>query len=295
MINFCRKSKLAIKIISVIVATILLLSNILIGTLPERNIYNIPEGCIRIMSFNVHCANFESRKDIVPQLIGEYYPDSIGLQECTYTWMKRLKKLLPEYEFVGVGRDNGTTDALCGEISAVLFLKSKYILVEEGTFWLSDTPEKVSRGWDAACNRVCTYVVLENKETGKKYAHINTHLDHSGKDARAKGLELVTKKAMSYSIPTVMTGDLNFREGTALYNQLIGSGLKDSKYLAEKTMSSFTYHGYLPETVNHNLPIDYICVNNIETVKTYEVITKKIDDKIVSDHYPIYADILIEE
>lgn len=250
---------------------------------------HVADGEIRIMSFNVRCGEFEERGEIVPLLIGEYLPDSVGVQECTYDWYKTFKMLLPEYQFVGVGRDTGDISEDCGEMSAVLFRKDKYNLKDSGTFWLSETPDKVSRGWDAACNRICTYVVLENKETGETYAHVNTHLDHMGIFARKNGIDLVTEKALSFDIPTVLTGDFNFKKGTDLYEQLVGSGLLDAQDKAANTMNGKTYHGY--NGGEDGMPIDYILVNDkVESVSTYKIVREQINDLYTSDHYPIYAD-----
>lgn len=252
----------------------------------------VEKGLTRIMSFNVRCGEYEPRFSIVPQLIGEYMPDSVGIQECTYQWYLTLRFMLPEYEFIGVGRDTGDRKKDCGEMSAVLYRKDKYELVDSGTFWLSETPEEVSFGWDAACRRVCTWVVLKNKQTGEKYAHVNTHLDHKGPLARENGVELVREKALTFDIPTVVTGDFNFSKGCELYTQLVSSGLTDTQDIARNTMAGKTYHGY--EGGEEGLPIDYILVNNrISEVDTYKIIRDKYGDEYSSDHYPIYADMII--
>lgn len=251
------------------------------------------EGITRIMSFNIRCNEYERRKDIVPALIEAYAPDSLGVQECTYQWYKNLTENLEDYAFVGVGRDTGDLSEDCGEISAVLYKKDKFNLIDSGTFWLSETPDEVSRGWDGACNRICTWVVLENKETGVRYAHVNTHLDHLGSKARTNGVELVKEKALSYDIPTVVTGDFNFDKGTELYNSLVTGGLTDTQDMAPDTMKGKTYHAYAGGTVGK--PIDFICVNSeITDVKVYKILREKINLKYTSDHYPIYSDMVIE-
>lgn len=250
-------------------------------------------GTVRVMSFNIRCGEFEDRGEIVPRLIADYHPDSLGLQECTYDWFSYLRLFLhKDYGFVGVGRDTGDRSVKCGEMSLVLYRKDKYNLVDSGTFWLSETPDEVSLGWDGACNRVCTWVVLENKETGEKYAHVNTHLDHVGPLARQNGVELVKEKALSYDIPTVVTGDFNFSKGSELYNSLVTGGLTDTQDMAEYTMTGKTYHGY--NGGSEGEPIDFICVNSqITDVKTYKIIRDMYDGKYTSDHYPIFSDMVI--
>lgn len=250
-------------------------------------------GTVRVMSFNIRCGEFEDRGEIVPRLIADYHPDSLGLQECTYDWFSYLRLFLhKDYGFVGVGRDTGDRSVKCGEMSLVLYRKDKYNLVDSGTFWLSETPDEVSLGWDGACNRICTWVVLENKETGEKYAHVNTHLDHVGPLARQNGVELVKEKALSHDIPTVVTGDFNFSKGSELYNSLVTGGLTDTQDMAEYTMTGKTYHGY--NGGSEGEPIDFICVNSqITDVKTYKIIRDMYDGKYTSDHYPIFSDMVI--
>lgn len=244
---------------------------------------------VRIMSFNIRYAEFFGRIGMVPEQIGEYMPDSVGLQECTYDWYVAFKTLLPQYTFVGVGRDTGDISEECGEMSAILFRSDKYKLVDSGTFWLSETPEEVSFGWDAACRRICTWAVLENLETGEQYAHINTHFDHAGDLARQKSIELVSQKALSFDIPAVLTGDFNFSKGGELYSSVASTGLKDTQDLAADTMIGRTYHDY--EGGEDGLPIDYIWVNEkVESVIKYRIIRDKKLGQYVSDHFPIYAD-----
>ena len=261
--------------------------------IPEKeSLANTDVAVTRIMSFNIRCLEYNRREQLVPALIEAYSPDSAGLQECTYQWYENLTENLEDYAFVGVGRDTGDLSKDCGEISAIIYKKTKYNLIDSGTFWLSETPDEVSRGWDGACNRICTWVVLENKETGERYAHVNTHLDHMGKEARINGVELVKQKALSYDIPTVVTGDFNFDKGSDLYNALVTGGLKDTQDIAADTMYGKTYHGYNGGTLGD--PIDFICVNDkITDVRTYKIIRDKYNLNYTSDHYPIYSDMVI--
>ncbi|MBQ3087473.1 MAG: endonuclease/exonuclease/phosphatase family protein, partial [Clostridia bacterium] len=195
---------------------------------------------VRVMSFNIRCGEYKKRKDIVPQLIAEYAPDTVGIQECTYEWYLNLTENLTDYTFIGVGRDSGGLDENCSEISAVLFRKDKYELVDSGTFWVSETPDEVSFGWDAACRRVCTWVILKNIATGEEFAHVNTHLDHEGKEARVNGSKMVAEHALTFDMPTVLTGDFNFKKGTDLYNGIVATGLRDTQDLAVSTMNGKT-------------------------------------------------------
>ena len=246
------------------------------------------EETVRIMSYNVRLGEFD-REEIVPQVIADYLPDSVGLQECDGTWFLSMKAYLPDYEIIGVGRLSGLP--LIGESTAIMYRADKYELIDWGTFWLSETPDKVSKGWDAQHNRTCTWAILENLETGEQYAHVNTHLDHMGAEARTNGLALVLEKAASFDMPVVLTGDFNFPKGSDLYKQLISGEMTDVSAIAETADSGCTHHAY-KGTVEGN-PIDFILVNDqVTAVKSYNIMREKYNDRYVSDHYPIFADIV---
>ncbi len=254
--------------------------------IPETGVKAPAPETVRIMSFNVRDGEFD-REEIVPQVVADYLPDSVGFQECEGTWYLTLKTYLPDYQIIGVGRLTGMP--LLGESTAIMFRKDKYELMDWGTFWLSETPDKVSLGWDAKYYRTCTWAVLKNRETGECYAHVNTHLDNSGSEARIKGLELVMEKAASFDMPVVVTGDFNFPKGSDLYKKLISGEFTDVSSIAAEADSGCTAHGY-NGTVPGN-PIDFICVNGkITDVKSYKIMREKYNDRYVSDHYPIYAD-----
>ena len=244
---------------------------------------------VRIMSFNVRDGEFD-REEIVPQVVADYMPDSVGFQECEGTWYLTLKTYLPDYTIVGVGRISGIK--LIGESTAIMFRNDKYNLIDWGTFWLSETPDKVSKGWDAPYHRTCTWAILENKETGERYAHMNTHLDSASWDARINGLALILEKAKTFDMPVVLTGDLNFTKGTALYRQLNSGILKDSSTIAEEADIGLTAHQYNGGIEGN--PVDYVCVSDkVTSVKSYNTIRDKYNGRYVSDHYPIYSDIVL--
>ena len=253
---------------------------------------------MRIMSFNIRCGDvgndtWEDRLGIVSQTMLDSEADSIGVQEATPEWMAALKETVGDtYAYVGVGRDDGDNE---GEYSAIFYLKEKYDLEDSGTFWLSETPDQVSFGWDAACRRVCTWAVLVNKETGEKYAHINSHFDHVGVAARKNSVDMIVNKAKEFAdMPVVFTADMNVVEGSENYKQFVESGvLNDTKYLAPDTMSYCTYHDTKPAKHADDI-IDYVMINDNFKAVSYKVVTEGVDGRFVSDHYPIYADIVIK-
>ena len=243
---------------------------------------------VRIMSFNVRDGEFD-REEIVPQVVADYMPDSVGFQECEGTWYLTLKTYLPDYEILGVGRWTGIQQL--GESTAIMYRKDKYKLVDWGTFWLSETPYVPSIGWDANYARTCTWAILKNKETGEQYAHFNTHLDNGGVEARKNGLDMILSRIAELDMPVVLTGDFNFSKDSENYTTL-STTLTDVSSVAQVADSGGTAHGYGGGI--GTWPIDFICINNkVETVKTYKIIRDKYNDRYVSDHYPIYSDMVM--
>ena len=288
-------------IMSIIMSFITMISSIfgIIQSKPDTSVIQgfevKEENAMRIMSFNIRCTNvgkdsWEDRIGIVSQTMLESEADSIGVQEATPEWMATLKETVGEkYAYVGVGRDDGDNE---GEYSAVFYLKDKYEVVDSDTFWLSETPDKPSFGWDAACRRVCTWVQLKDKETGKQYVHMNTHFDHVGISARKNSVEMIIDKAKTFTdIPVVFTADMNVVQGSTNYNQFVDSGyFRDTKFAAPDSMNYCTYHDTKPDMHKDDV-IDYVMINDGFDALTYRVVTEGVDGRFVSDHYPIYADI----
>ncbi len=251
---------------------------------------------LKVMSYNVLCygpdeMDWTIRHPLVTDLIKKELPDSFGVQEAHYDWMKTLSSSLTDYAYIGVGRDDGKED---GEFSAVFYLKDKFDVLDSGTFWLSETPDVPgSKGWDGACRRVCSWAKLCDKSSGETYVHMNTHLDHRGPEARTKGLQLLLDFAEKFSEKTVLTGDFNFEEGGTLYKQMTSGRLVDTKYAAADTMSSITYNAFYPLLNDKGDPeiIDFINVSNDTKVNKYRVLTDKPDGRFPSDHYPVVAEI----
>ncbi len=291
-------------IISIIMSFITMITSMfgIIQNRPDNSVVQGFEtkeaGAMRIMSFNIRCTNvgkdsWEDRIGIVSQTIIESEADSVGVQEATPEWMAALKETIGDmYAYVGVGRDDGDNE---GEYSAIFYLKDKYNAVDSGTFWLSETPDKVSFGWDAACRRVCTWVVLENKGTSEKYVHINSHFDHIGISARKNSVDMIVNKAKEYTdLPVVFTADMNVKQGSDNYNQFVESGvLRDTKFATTNTMDYCTYHDTKPQNHKDDV-IDYVMINEHFDAVAYRVVTEGIDGRFVSDHYPIYADLTIK-
>ncbi len=248
---------------------------------------------MRIMSFNLLCYGREphireTREDKVVKIIKETNPDSFGVQEATPEWMDALTAKLDDYAFVGVGREDGKRE---GEFSAVFYKKEKFTVSESGTFWLSETPDVPSMGWDARCFRVCTWAKLCEKATGKIFVHINTHLDHVGVTARVEGVKMIKAKAASFGgTPVVCTGDFNVQQDTDCYVEMVSGNMGDARKLAPDSDTCYTFHAFEPEKTKGI--IDFVFVDKA-TVKplNFKVINKKVDGEFYSDHNAIYADV----
>ena len=261
-------------------------------TLPEASI----EQTVTVMTYNIYMGGSgekspENRAPLIKQNVEKYDPDSFGMQEVTEDWYEMLKEMFPDYGWVGVGRDRD----LGGEASPIFYKKDKYELLDGGTFWLSKTPEKPSRGWDAMFNRVCTYAVLKDKETGFTYAHFNAHFDHLGVIARQESVAVVTAKIaeIAPNMPVVFTGDLNENPESDMYSAILQSGFRDSRTVSGTSDNDSTFHGYSDLTAK-KLPIDYIFVNDFaKSVNSYTVDREMLNGIYPSDHHPVVSEITL--
>ncbi len=272
-------------------------------TLPLKNVNpnEIAEAVLSqdmtIISYNVKISGDglrspEKRAPIIIETILDATPDSFGLQEADKAWVERIAAGLADYAYIAKYRDDGVSE---GESSAIFYLKDKYELVDSGSFWLSETPDKPSMGWDAVCNRITSYAILKDKTTGFTYAHFNTHLDHEGNVAQAESIALISAyiAEIAPDIPVVLTGDFNFSEGTYNYETVLKTGLKDSKYMASEYDDHATYHGY-HVILSDNKPIDYIFVNGYcSSVKSYSINSDFNHHILASDHLPVTVEMTL--
>lgn len=252
---------------------------------------------LKIVTYNVKISgdglrSVEKRMPLIIETIKDHMPDSFGLQEADKAWVEGIAASLEDYAYIAKYRDDGIAE---GESSAVFYLKDKYELIDSGFFWLSETPDVPSLGWDAACNRITSYAILKDKSTGFTYAHFNTHLDHVGGVAQAESVALIASKIAEIApdIPVVLTGDFNFDEGSYNYETLLKTGLKDSKFLAKEYDDHSTYHGYhvvIPSTK----PIDFVFVNDYcKEVKSSTIESDFTHHILASDHFPIIVELTL--
>jgi len=247
---------------------------------------------LTVMSFNVRtiCDTgteaWEARiLNLVP-LVKSANPDLIGFQELQHPQYLDMVKAFPKYGSVGIGRDDGVND---GERAAIFYKKDRFTLLDNGDFWLSQTPGKPSFGWDAVCIRICTYAKFLDNKTQKTFTHFNTHLDHEGQQAMCEGAKLVSAAMLKSDTPAFITGDFNIEEQSAPYKVMTQNGLADAKYAAKSSMSYGTFHGYTPgDDMSSKSPIDYLFfVDGKFEIESYEVMVNGSKGKYTSDHYPV--------
>ncbi len=247
---------------------------------------------MKLVTFNLRCDHqqdgencFVFRQPLILRTIGREKPDVICFQEVLPHMAAWIKRSLPAYYAVGCGR--GKT--LDGEQMTVAFRKDGYQLLEMRTFWLSGTPTVPGSRYpgQSSCPRTCTDAVLLEEDSGKVFRVLNTHLDHVGKEARARGLAQILRHAAQTDlfpdIPMILAGDLNAEPDS---EEL--SLLKTHPGLTDVTRSvGITYHGY-----GRNAPssqIDYIVLGGAVTCTRVEKWTDEENGVFLSDHYPVCA------
>ena len=281
---------------------------------------------VRVMTYNIRCEgcdrnspdnNWIARRDDLADLIVRENPDVAGFQEVEPGQLKWLAGRFADYTFVGVGRNADGR----GEASPVAFRTSRFEVVTNGTFWLSEKPDVPgSRGWDAALPRVCTYAVLKDRKTGRTFAFANTHTDHKGATAREKGMLLVIDRMKEFGdgSPIVFTGDHNCLEYDApsvAVSKLMTDALYLSKTPPEGSWRTFNFWSWhekeesiaeaLKKDVRdrsvdgHNSDqkrIDYIYVTPGTEVLDYCTVpaTRPNTHLYPSDHFPSVATIVFK-
>ncbi len=249
-------------------------------------------GRITVISYNIRLGtaddgtnSWQYRYPASAMMIDDQLPDIFGLQEAYDFQVNYLKETCLNYKEVGVGREDGKNK---GEHMSIFYNKKTIQLLKWGTYWLSETPDKPSMGWDAACFRTATWALLKDKRTGKKFYYVNTHLDHVGVEARKNGLALImdnVAKMNPENLPMIITGDFNM---TVDHPSMSGikERMKNAREVAPITDSKITYNGW----GKGGSIIDYIWFSGFSNCLEYETITKEYYKRtFISDHCPIKA------
>lgn len=227
-------------------------------------------------------------------------PDVFGTQECLHQQVLDLQALLPNYEWIGIARDDGKKK---GEYSAIYYKPERLELLEQGNFWLNETPDKPALGWDAACIRICTWGHFRDRKTKKEFYFLNLHMDHIGVKARSESAKLVMQRITQMTNggekSAVLTGDFNVPQTDELYSLFTESGVLKDCFTSsnERFAENGTFNSFNPSLWTHER-IDHIFVTPATIVDAYATLTdgywtKDTNDNMLrrtlSDHYPIFA------
>jgi len=239
--------------------------------------------------------NWNDRKAAMVDLLKYYNPGIIGMQEVLHHQLTYLEEQLSDYSYIGVGRDDGKEK---GEYSPILFNAKKYKLLQSETFWLSETPNKISVGWDASMERICTYGLFEGATTKKQFLVFNTHFDHIGTVAREKSAELIVSKIKEINtdkLPVVLMGDLNLSPKEKPI-QFLQNALTDGQRSTQKPFygPSGTFSGFDHLRILSNR-IDYIFVENFKVREYVHIDDRMENNKHISDHLPVFAKLVTEQ
>lgn len=248
---------------------------------------------IVIMSYNIRNSkandgenSWENRKGATSAMLDTINPDVFGIQEAYPNQIQHIIENCPRYKYYGVGRENGISS---GEHMAIFYNTDVIELLKSGTYWLSDTPDVPSKGWDAYCKRTATWALMQVKADGRLFYYVNTHLDHKGVEARKNGLALIVDKIAEMNkegYPMVLTGDFNVEPGDECLSDL-NTKMKDARQTAlmSDTKPSFQGFGLYPETI-----IDYIYYKGFSQCKEFRVVNETfVNIPYISDHFPIIA------
>lgn len=252
------------------------------------------ESCLRVVSFNIRNGEANDgtnswiyRYPASVLMVREVKPDIMGLQEAYEYQVNFLAENLKDYKCVGVGREDGKHE---GEHMSIFYNKKTVSLKKWGTFWLSETPDEPSLGWDGACRRTATWALMKDRRTGHLFYYVNTHLDHVGKAAQRNGLNLIVEKITGMNpdnLPVVLTGDFNVEPEDSILDVLDGK-MTSARDAAVKTDRHGTYNDW----GKASSVIDYIYFSGFSSCPEFRTVTEKFGDwPFVSDHYPVTADL----
>jgi endonuclease/exonuclease/phosphatase family metal-dependent hydrolase len=260
---------------------------------------------LRVMSFNIRYGTADdgddawpARQDLVIRTIETAAPDLLGTQECLDFQRDLLAAALPAYAVIGVGRDDGADG---GEMCACFYRADRFALRDQGTFWLSETPEEVgSRGWDAVLPRIATWLRLHDRSTGRELLWLNTHLDHRGEQARLASLSLIARwlAVNRQGASLVVTGDFNLAVDASPDGpqaRLRGDLLVDTWTVVhgpeEPADGTFNGFGVSPRPGR----IDWILASADLAVKEAGVVRTRYEGRWPSDHCPVTATLVVDE
>jgi len=254
---------------------------------------------LTIMSFNIRCFDmlhdfgkktWYYRADLVDNIIEDDNPDIFGVQEATRFHVGYLTRTLPDYTALNMYRD----DTFLSEANTLFYKTERFDLVDNGNFWLSNTPEVSSKDWDSANCCVVTYAFLKDKVTEKTFGVFCLHFDHISVEARVNGAKVLIEQVRERAgdMPVILFGDYNRNETEETYDVLTDE-YTDARTLFDPVDMTCTFQHY--GTEEDTLPIDHFMISKTGVnVLSYEVDTTLYDGDYPSDHYPILIRCTIE-
>ncbi len=254
------------------------------------------DAALKVITYNIKydnekdtVNNWDDRKDGMVKLLKEQQASFIGMQEVLVHQLNYLTEELTNYEYLGVGREDGKQK---GEFTPILFNTEDFRLLNSNTFWLSKTPEKISIGWDAALERICTYGLFENIVTGERLWVFNTHFDHVGVKARKKSVRLLVKKIRDLNLerlPVILMGDLNLTPAEKPI-QWLARKMDDALTISQNKLKGpkGTFNGFdIKKPMTRR--IDYIFLEGFEVARYLHLDERLENGKHISDHLPVEA------
>lgn len=249
---------------------------------------------IKVMSYNIRYGTADDgeyswplRCEAAAAMILDQQPAVFGVQEALPMQLEYLQKHCPAYRWVGVGREDGVDE---GEHMSVFFDTTRVALQDWGTYWLSETPDQPSLGWDAACKRTATWVLFKDLSARKSFYFVNTHLDHVGVEARRKGLLLLVERIGAMNpgnYPMILCGDFNIYPDNPGLEEL-RSLMTDAREAAPVTDRGITWHDW--GKAQGKGPIDFIWYDGFAGCTEFARVTQTyLGCPYVSDHYPVTA------
>lgn len=231
---------------------------------------------------------WEDRMPYVAALIRYHDFDIFGTQEGKPNQLKDLISALPQYHRYGKGRDDGSDK---GEHSAIFYKKDKFQLLASGDFWLSETPEKPGLGWDATCcNRICSWVHLQDKKSKKKFYFFNVHFDHQGQIARRESSKLILQKIkeIAKNNPVILTGDFNAGRESEPYKIISNSKTLHDSYndVTNPYQNNTSFNGFKKDFKGTEV-IDHVFISNHWKPSKWGILTDTYYGKFPSDHFPV--------
>ena len=259
---------------------------------------------LRVMSYNVRlsAANdgedaWPKRSDFLFETIARYAPDLIGFQEVLADQHDAIVARMTGYGFSGVARNDGKR---AGEWSNIGYRKDRFELIDSATFWLSEQPEVPgSKSWDTAITRICSWVKLREKSTGKEFFYANTHFDHRGVVARVEAAKLISARLSKLAAggPMILTGDFNVTEDTPPYATLVRPETPGAiKWIdafravhPKRSPEEASFHGFKGGTKGSR--IDFVFHTAHFTPLGAAIDRSEKNGRFPSDHYPVTAEL----